>query len=55
MTENLSHVPIESLYRITGLSHSGVTEDQIRIYRQLRDSDFISRGLMQGEDAEYLS
>ena len=47
VTENLSHVPIESLYQITGLrslrATEGVTEDQIRICKQLRDSDFISR------------
>jgi Fungal Zn(2)-Cys(6) binuclear cluster domain len=59
VTENLSHVPIESLYQITGLrslrATEGVTEDQIRICKQLRDSDFISRGLMQKEDAEYLA
>ena len=59
VTESLSHVPIESLYQITGLrslrATEGVTEDQIRICKQLRDSDFISRGLMQKEDAEYLA
>ena len=59
VAESLSHVPIESLYQITGLrslrATEGVTEDQIRICKQLRDSDFISRGLMQKEDAEYLA
>lgn len=59
LNENLSHVPIESLYQITGLralrrSEPG-PEEQDRICKQLRDSDFISRGLVSVEDAEFLT
>lgn len=59
VTDNLSHVPIESLYQITGLrslkAAEGVTEDQSRICKQLRDADFISRGIVKIEDAEELA
>lgn len=59
VTDSLSHVPIESLYQITGLrslrTTEGITEDQNRICRQLRDTDFIARGLIKLEDAEYLT
>ncbi|KAL8243941.1 hypothetical protein R6Q59_010199 [Mikania micrantha] len=59
VTDNLSHVPIESLYQITGLrslrATEGITEDQRRICKQLRDTDFIARGLIRIEDAEYLA
>lgn len=59
VTENLPHVPIESLYRITGLrslrSLDAITEDQSRICKQLRDTDFIARGVVKLEDAEYLA
>ena len=59
VTDNLSHVPIESLYQITGLrslrATEGITEDQNRICKQLRDTDFIARGLIKQEDAEYLA
>ena len=59
VTDSLSHVPIESLYQITGLrslrATEGTTEDQNRICRQLRDTDFIARGLIRLEDAEYLA
>lgn len=58
VTDNLSHVPIESLYQITGLKSlrttEGVTEDQRRICKQLRDTDFISRGIIKVEDGEAL-
>ncbi len=59
LNENLSHVPIESLYQITGLralrTHEPGPEEQERICKQLRDTDFISRGLVSVEDAEYLT
>lgn len=59
ITDNLSHVPIESLYQITGLKSLRATdvvnEDQVRICKQLRDTDFISRGVIKIEDAEYLA
>lgn len=59
ITDHLSHVPIESLYQITGLKSlratEGVNEDQIRICKQLRDTDFISRGVIKQEDGEYLA
>lgn len=59
VTENLSHVPIESLYQITGLrslrAQEGITDDQNKICKQLRDTDFIARGLLKVEDADYLA
>jgi hypothetical protein len=59
VTENLSHVPIESLYQITGMrslrAAEGITEDQSRICKQLRDTDFIARGVIKLEDAEPLA
>jgi Fungal Zn(2)-Cys(6) binuclear cluster domain len=59
ITDNLSHVPIESLYQITGMrslrAAEGVSEDQSRICKQLRDTDFISRGVIKLEDAEPLA
>ena len=59
LNENLSHVPIESLYQITGMralrAHEPGPEEQERICKQLRDTDFISRGLVSVEDAEYLA
>ena len=57
--EDLSHVPIESLYQITGLRAlrppESATDEQERICKQLRDSDFIARGLISTEDGEYLA
>lgn len=59
VTDSLSHVPIESLYQITGMrslrAAEGITEDQSRICKQLRDTDFISRGVIKLEDAEPLA
>jgi len=59
ITDNLSHVPIESLYQITGMrslrAAEVVNEDQVRICKQLRDTDFISRGVVKLEDAEFLA
>ncbi|KAK4946061.1 hypothetical protein LTR10_014863 [Elasticomyces elasticus] len=59
VADNLSHVPIESLYQITGMrslrATENVTEDQSRICKQLRDTDFIARGLIKLEDAEHLA
>ncbi|KAK5942462.1 hypothetical protein PMZ80_005027 [Knufia obscura] len=59
ITDNLSHVPIESLYQITGMKSlraaEVVNEDQVRICKQLRDTDFISRGIIKLEDAEFLA
>jgi hypothetical protein len=59
VTDSLSHVPIESLYQITGMrslrAAEGITEDQSRICKQLRDTDFISRGVIKVEDAEPLA
>ncbi len=59
ITDNLSHVPIESLYQITGMrslrAAEGITEDQSRICKQLRDTDFIARGIIKLEDAEPLA
>lgn len=59
ITDHLSHVPIESLYRITGLKSLRVAEsaneDQVRICKQLRDTDFIARGVIKQDDAEYLA
>lgn len=59
MNEGLPRVPIESLFQITGLrslrSQESVTEEQNRICKQLRDSDFISRGVITVEDAENLA
>jgi hypothetical protein len=59
LNENLSHVPIESLYQITGMralrAHEPGPEEQERICKQLRDTDFISKGLVSVEDAEYLT
>ena len=58
VTDNLSHVPIESLYQITGMrslrAAETASEDQTRICKQLRDTDFISRGVIKVEDAEPL-
>jgi hypothetical protein len=58
ITDNLSHVPIESLYQITGMrslrAAENITEDQSRICKQLRDTDFIARGIIKLEDAEPL-
>ena len=59
MTENIGHAPIESLYQITGLralrSQETVVEEQSRICKQLKDTDFISKGQVSIEDAEYLA
>jgi len=59
VADNLSHVPIESLYQITGMrslrATENITEDQSRICKQLRDTDFISRGILKLEDAEPLA
>jgi Fungal Zn(2)-Cys(6) binuclear cluster domain len=59
LNENLSHVPIESLYQITGMralrAHEPGPEEQERICKQLRDTDFISKGMVSVEDAEYLT
>lgn len=59
VADNLSHVPIESLYQITGMrslrATENITEDQSRICKQLRDTDFIARGIIKQEDAEYLA
>ncbi|EXJ67201.1 uncharacterized protein A1O5_09848 [Cladophialophora psammophila CBS 110553] len=59
VADNLSHVPIESLYQITGMrslrASENITEDQSRICKQLRDTDFIARGLVKQEDAEHLA
>ena len=59
ITDNLSHVPIESLYQITGMKSlraaEVVNEDQVRICKQLRDTDFIARGVIKIEDAEFLA
>jgi hypothetical protein len=46
--DNGAQIPIESLYQITGLkslrSQESFTDEQKRVCKQLRDSDFISRG-----------
>lgn len=59
MAENLTQIPIESLYQITGLkslrSEESVTDEQKRICKQLRDSDFIARGQIRLQDAEHLA
>ncbi|EXJ85090.1 hypothetical protein A1O3_05765 [Capronia epimyces CBS 606.96] len=59
VADNLSHVPIESLYQITGMrslrATENITEDQSRICKQLRDTDFIARGIIKQEDAEHLA
>ena len=59
ITDNMSHVPIESLYQITGMrslrATEGISDDQSRICKQLRDTDFISRGVIKLEDAERLA
>ncbi|KAL2423526.1 hypothetical protein ABEF94_010677 [Exophiala dermatitidis] len=59
VADNLSHVPIESLYQITGMrslrATENLTDDQSRICKQLRDTDFIARGIIKQEDAEYLA
>ncbi|KAK5075565.1 hypothetical protein LTR64_001772 [Lithohypha guttulata] len=59
VTDHLSHVPIESLYQITGMkslrASENVDEDQVKICKQLRDTDFVSRGIVKIEDAEYLA
>lgn len=59
VADNLSHVPIESLYQITGMrslrTSENITEDQSRICKQLRDTDFIARGILKQEDAEHLA
>lgn len=59
MAENVSQIPIESLYQITGLkslrSQESVTDEQKRICKQLRDTDFISRGQISLQDADQLA
>lgn len=59
MAENVAQIPIESLYQITGLrslrSTESVTDEQKRICKQLRDSDFISRGQISVQDADQLA
>jgi hypothetical protein len=59
MAENVAQIPIESLYQITGLkslrSTESVTDEQKRICKQLRDTDFISRGQISLQDAEQLA
>lgn len=59
VTDSLSHVPIESLYQITGMRSLRAVEatddEQKKICKQLRDTDFISRGVIKVEDAEYLA
>lgn len=59
MAENVAQIPIESLYQITGLrslrSQESVTDEQKRICKQLRDSDFISRGQISLENADQLA
>jgi hypothetical protein len=57
--ENVAQIPIESLYQITGLkslrSQESFTDEQKRVCKQLRDSDFISRGQISLEDADRLA
>ena len=57
MTESLTHVPIESLYQITGLrslrSQDAVEEDDVKA-NALSTPDIISRGLVSLDDAERL-
>lgn len=59
MAEKLSQIPIESLYQITGLkslrSQESITDEQKRICKQLRDTDFVSRGLISLQDANHLT
>ena len=59
MAENVAQIPIESLYQITGLkslrSTESVTDEQKRICKQLRDTDFISRGQISLQDADQLA
>ena len=59
ITENVAQIPIESLYQITGLkslwSQDSVTDEQKRICKQLRDTDFISRGRLSLQDADKLA
>ena len=51
--------PIQSLYQITGLKSlrysDTVTDEQKRLCKQLRDTDFIARGLISLSDAEILA
>jgi hypothetical protein len=59
MAENVAQIPIESLYQITGLkslrSQESFTDEQNRICKQLRDTDFISRGQISVQDADRLA
>lgn len=58
MAENVAQIPSESLYQITGLKSlrsDSITDEQKRICKQLRDSDFISRGLISLQDADQLA
>ncbi len=59
MAENVAQIPIESLYQITGLkslrSQESVNDEQKRICKQLRDTDFISRGQISLHDADQLA
>jgi hypothetical protein len=59
MAENVTQIPIESLYQITGIkslrSQESVTDEQKRICKQLRDTDFISRGQISLQEADALA
>jgi hypothetical protein len=59
ISENVTQIPIDSLYQITGLKslrpQETATDEQKRICKQLRDTDFISRGLMGLRDADQLA
>jgi hypothetical protein len=59
MAENVAQIPIESLYQITGIkslrSQESFTDEQKRICKQLRDTDFVSRGLISLQDADQLA
>lgn len=59
MAEHVAQIPIESLYQITGLkslrSQDSITDEQKRICKQLRDTDFISRGQINLQDADQLA
>jgi hypothetical protein len=59
MAENVAQIPIESLYQITGIkslrSQESFTDEQKRICKQLRDTDFISRGQINLQDADQLA
>ena len=58
VNEHLAHVPIESLYQITGMralrAHEVDAKEQDRICKQLKDTDFMSRNQVSVEDAEHL-